>query len=96
MSNLSSLIWITQKSAASVLRSDDTTGTAKSDTLKLKVPAVGFHANVDGTVTIKDRYGNSVAYVVKAGNSYPYEVGQLMSTGTTLADTEINLGWGGG
>lgn len=93
--NLSKMVWIRQQCADSVLLSDGTTGSAKSDTLKLAAPALGFHANADGTVTIKDRYGNSVAHKVKEGNSYPYEVAQLMSTGTTLADTEINLGWGG-
>lgn len=92
--NLSHLIWVTQKSAASVLRDDDTTGTAKSDTRSLKVPASGFHANADGTVTIKDRHGNEVEYAVNAGTGYPYEVAQILATGTTLADSEIVLGWG--
>lgn len=92
---LAKQIWVTQKTANAVLRDDDTTGTAKSDTRKLKAPAHGFHTNAAGTVTIKDRYGNQVAYSVAAGGTYPYEVGQIMATGTTLADTEIVLGWGG-
>lgn len=94
MSHLAKNIWVRQKTASSVLRSDGTTGTAKSDTLKLAAPAHGFHANAAGTVTAKDPDGNSNAFVVVAGGTYPYEVAQIMSTGTTLADTEIILGWG--
>lgn len=92
--NLSKNIWVRMAGGANVLRSDGSTGSCKSDTLKLAAPCHGFHANATGTVTVKDSAGTSVALDVAEGSTYPYEVAQIMSTGTTLADTDLVLGWG--
>lgn len=78
------------------VRAGGSTG-AKSDTQNLEKPSTGFHANVDGNISIKmsTRDGApTLYYVVKAGGSYPYRVARVMSTGTSLANADIVLLYG--
>lgn len=79
-----------------VVRAGGSSG-AKSDTQNLDKPAVGFHVNVDGNISIKMSTRSdapTLYYVVKAGGSYPYRVARVMSTGTSLANADIVLLYG--
>lgn len=78
----------------SVLLSDGTTGSSKSDTKKLQAPAQGLHAKAAGTVTYLDMDGNTAVLSVLAGQDYARGIQQIKSAGTTLADTEYALLYG--
>lgn len=78
----------------SVLLSDGSTGSSKSDTKKLQAPAHGLHALAAGTVTYVDMDGNTAVITVLAGQDYAREIQQVKSTGTSLADTEYALLYG--
>lgn len=94
MSYLAKFIARRQVEGSSVLRSDGSTGTSKSDTLKLQAPAHGIHAKAAGTVTYLDMDGNTAVITVLAGQDYARGIQQVKSTGTTLADTEYALLYG--
>lgn len=67
---------------------------AKSDTDALEKRGVGVHINVDGTIALKDPEGRTGNFVVKAGSSFAYAVNQVLSTGTSLANTEFVILYG--
>ena len=91
MSNLSKFTARTMVQGDVALLADGTTAGAKSDTQKLQVPADGVHINVAGTFKFVDTAGNTNAITVNAGQSSAYAISQVLSTGTTLANTEFSL-----
>lgn len=72
---------------------------ALSDTVPLgrKANAILFHVGATGTLTIKD--GRGVSRAIDStkwtqGVWHLVEVKQVMATGTTIANTAFELGWG--
>jgi len=59
----------------------------------LTFPFRGFHANVDGTVSIRTTDADNPTFQVLAGHFYPYVGIRVNSSGTTLLNTEILLAW---
>jgi hypothetical protein len=78
------------------LKSDGTPG-VRSDTHGLQKPAIGFHANADGTVALEYPLGTGTSIVtlnVKDGSFYPYAVRKIRNTGTSLTNAQIELAYG--
>lgn len=81
-------------SASSVLRSDGSTGSALSDTLKLRAPAHGLRFLAAGNVTIVDEYGNQSVINGVAGSDVAQLITQIRATGTAVAAANLVLLWG--
>ena len=74
-------------------KTDGTTG-AKSDTLGLSRPAIAFILHTAGSIRFADGDGNTVNFAsgeLAVGVAHALEVRQVMSTGTSLANSEFSL-----
>ncbi len=83
-----------------VIRSDGTRGSAKSDTLKLGQVAVAVKFDIGTTGNFKyvNRAGRTRTIDVAKqmlGAWHLVQIQQVLSTGTTIADTAFELGWSG-
>lgn len=84
----------------SVMRSDGSRGSALSDTLKLGRAAVAvlFYVGATGNFTYVNRAGRTRTIdvsKVQLGSWHLLQVVQVLSTGTTIANTNFELGWSG-
>lgn len=99
--NLSNFSIRSSARADSVKRNDGTDGTAFSDSLKLGQVAVAFliHTGATGNLTFKDPDGGThvidVAVARIQGVWHLEQIAQILATGTTVANTAIELGWSG-
>lgn len=85
--------------ASSVKLADGTTASAKSDTKKLSQMAVAvlFHVGATGTLKILTETGKERTIDVTKWTQGVWHlicVRQVFSTGTSIADTAFELGWG--
>ena len=91
---LAKFVPVVSRSASSVVRNDGTTGTALSDSLKLRNPAHGIHFLAAGLVTIVDEQGNESQILGVAGQDYGRQIVQIKATGTAVAASNLVLFWG--
>lgn len=98
MASLDTLALNKTRRADAVIRSDGTSGSALSDTLKLAHPAVAilFHVGATGVVRVEEMDGSTRdidAATWQQGAFHLLKFRAVRATGTTIAATAFEIGW---